>query len=344
MRAEDPISITKEIIKIGSKNGNENELAVFLKEIFSEMGFHTKLIKHTRNSSSLLAYTGKLQKMCINCHLDTVPYIKNDFKEDEKYIYGEGTVDTKKDIGPLIAALNSIREIPEGIVLAFDADEEYYNTGMKTIKGMVKAPYVIINEPTNLELHYGFKGWVDIDAIASSRQVHYSYAERDDAYSKLIIGLCKLLQKGFLKKDVCGKTGIVIQEFPKKEKDDAYIPEKVLCKMLITNNTNYNTKQAILRELKRFCPEFYFKINELWPAFVNSKSKLLREMFELSKLKTGIHKAWTNANFFVDRDVIIFGAGNPELCHTNKEHVSKKQLIIEKMAYEKLLTRVHTFP
>jgi acetylornithine deacetylase/succinyl-diaminopimelate desuccinylase-like protein len=336
------VELTKKILSINSKTHNEKELVVFIKKITDELGFKTELVEHSDTSASFFAVYGEgPQKLCINCHLDTVPYINNPLREDEHYIYGEGAVDTKKDIGPLLSALSNMKKIPNGLVLAFDADEEYINTGMKAIKDRITAPTVIVNEPTNMEVHVGFRGWTEVVLEARGSQVHSCYARRDDAYSKLVNSLSEGLKKKFKKKDSCGECGFVVNSFPNKSKMDVFIPPTAKADLLILNNITYNTKEIVQEQLK-FENGTEARIESFWPAFLNKKSVVGKKISKLGGgLKRSVHKAWTNANYFVNRDVVIFGMGDPIYGHTNDEKVEKQQIVKMKEIYEKLLKKIN---
>ncbi|GEM_PF-5721162 len=336
----DSIELTKKILSIESPTGHERPLAEYLKDVLDSIGLSTQLIAHSKTSASLLAKSSGRQMLCINCHLDVVPYVNNPLKEDGRYIYGKGSVDTKKDVGPVISALSSLKDIPDGIVLAFDADEEYSNTGASQLVGKITAPTVVVNEPTNMEVHIGFRGWTEVAIETHGEQVHSCYARRDDAYSKMVSGLNEIIQNGFMKEDECGEVGVAVGTFPLKRKDDAYIPSISRADLLILNNTVYNTRDAILNEIARCSPWLDARIESLWPAFMNKKSKIGQKLAMVGNFKMGVHKAWTNANFFTDRDIVIFGCGDPTLGHTNNEKVEKKQLLTAEKTYKKIFSEI----
>ncbi|MEM0437892.1 MAG: M20/M25/M40 family metallo-hydrolase [Candidatus Micrarchaeia archaeon] len=336
----DAIRTTREILSIKSPSGQEEELACYVQEKLASLGIKCKEYAHSKTSKSIVAKTGGKEKLCINCHLDVVPYAGTPVKEDENYLYGPGAVDTKKDIGPLLSALSKMDEIPEGLVLAFDADEEYYNTGILAIYKDIRAPKVIINEATGLQANYGWLGWAIATISARGRQMHSCYGGRGNSYNTLL-GVCaKTVQSKFKKKDKLGESGVQVREMVLDPQGHTFVPPKAACKLLVLQNTHYNSPRKIAQEIGRGEKNISVGVSDFFPAHIGKRNGLAKELSLLSGRGVGLDRAWTNAHYFKERDTVIFGCGEYLRAHTNEERVPKKQLLQLEQIYLRLMEKI----
>lgn len=337
--------LTYKILSFDTRGGNELPLVEYLDKELSEIGLQTKILKHENNRASLLAWTGSLnkQKLCFNCHLDVVPYVKKYLFEDEESIYAPGAVDTKKDVGPQLAALKEMKDIPDGLVLAYDADEEYNNIGINALKEHISAPQIVISEPTNMDVYLGAKGWTQVDVTSHGEQCHSNNAKGYNAPEKLILFMHKLLKEGFKEKDeMFGESNVAIQHFLTGSKEDTRIEGNANLFFTMAQNTKYDSIEKIKDEMNRLINEtkvdgIEYEITDFDSTFSNFNSKLGEYMMKTFNLNNGICPGWCNSHVFRDRDVIIFGIGDILLAHTNKEFVTKKQINQSKEIYEKMI-------
>jgi succinyl-diaminopimelate desuccinylase len=103
------IETTKNLIKINSVTGSEEDVIQFIKSELNNKGFKGKILEQEgglvaipENSSSRIALVG---------HVDTVPISENQIKsDDEDLIFGRGSVDMKSGVALI---MKSLLESPE---------------------------------------------------------------------------------------------------------------------------------------------------------------------------------------------------------------------------------------
>lgn len=337
--------LTYKILSIDTRGGNELPLVHYIDKELSDIGLQTKIIEHGNNRGSILAWTGALnkQKLCLNCHTDVVPYVNKYLYEDEESIYAPGAVDTKKDIGPQIAALKEMKDIPDGLVLAYDADEEYKNIGIKALQKYITAQKVIINEPTNMEVHLGANGWTQIDVKTHGEQCHSNNSCELNAPEKMIQFMNKLKIEGFKADDeVFGKSKIAMQHFATGTKEHIRVEETANFFFTIAHNRNYDTREAVNAEMDRLISllgyeGIDYEITDYDTSVYNPDSEFGKYLMKKFNLNKSVFFGWCNSHMFKDRDFVIFGMGDPLLCHTNYECVPKSQIEQSKKIYEEII-------
>lgn len=338
----------KKILRFDTRGGNELPLANYVKDELNEMGFKTKMFRHGSNRASLLAWTGSIneQKLCFNCHTDVVPYVKNYFYEKNERFYAPGAVDTKKDIAPQLAAIKKIKNVPDGLVLAYDADEEYNNIGILKMKKYIKANKIVVNEPTNMEVHTGARGWAQVDVTSQGKQCHSNNAKGYNAPENLVFFMNDLIKFGFKKNDnKLGKSSLAIQHYLTGSKEDVRVEGEANLFFTLAHNRNYDSPTKIKSEINRIIKKskvknLNYKITDFDGTFTNFNSQLGKYMVNNFNLKTGYFPGWCNSHIFKERDTIIFGMGNPELCHTDNEYVTKNQIIKSQKIYENMINNL----
>ncbi len=114
------IETTKNLIKINSVTGSEEDVIQFIKSELTSNGFKGKILEEEgglvaipESSSSRIALVG---------HVDTVPISDNQIaSDDEDLIFGRGSVDMKSGVALI---MKSLLESPENIVGVFYTGEK----------------------------------------------------------------------------------------------------------------------------------------------------------------------------------------------------------------------------
>ena len=337
--------LTRKILSFDTRGGNEANLVYYLETELEEIGLQTKILEHGDNRASILAWTGALnkQKLAFNCHTDVVPYVHNYLYDQDDCIYAPGAVDTKKDIGPQLAVVKEMKDIPDGLVLAYDADEEYKNIGIKALHKYITAQQIVVNEPTNMQVHLGANGWTQIDVKTHGEQCHSNNSSELNAPEKLIHLMNKIKNEGFKAEDeIFKKSKIAMQHFSTGTKEHIRVEETANFFFTIAHNRNYDSREAVNKEMDRLIAELgyegiYYEITDYDTSVYNPNSKLGEYMMKKFNLQKGIFFWWCNSQIFRDRDFVIFGMGDPLLCHTNYECVPKVQIEQSKEIYEKMI-------
>jgi len=130
------------------------------------------------------APAGARQRVMFAPHLDTVtvdgmvidPFLA---EVSDGRIHGRGSSDTKGPMASMLWALKSVDLSRLNVAVAFAglADEEVGQLGAKACAARRLADFVVVGEPTNLDVVYTHKGttWLEIETVGKS--VHASLPE-----------------------------------------------------------------------------------------------------------------------------------------------------------------------
>src|SRR5262245_9439072 len=104
----DPFALTKQLMAIPSVTGAEGELAQFLSEHLSALGYRVQRQSVTAERFNVFAFAGDARVMFCT-HIDTVPPPTLPIREDDDYLYGRGACDTKGIIAAMLEAGDRLR-------------------------------------------------------------------------------------------------------------------------------------------------------------------------------------------------------------------------------------------
>jgi len=324
-----------DLIKIPSESEEEKDIGEFivsrLKENFE---IKTQVVNQQNGNFNILAYTG-IPKVLLNAHLDTVPgQIK--VSEDDKSIYGRGACDTKTSIASMIIAAEELLKKGENnFGLLFNVCEETDFSGIKKALEIIpeSVEYVVIGEPTNLDLIYGQKGILVFQLISRGKSAHGSTPEfGENAIEKIIEIIRKLKNIKFQTSEELGENVInvakisggiadnVVPDYAEVQvamrcvEDPKFIIKKIKEKL---ENLEIVVTMSYEPSVSSFAKDFSKTIN------VNSRTvSYFTEMYFLSK-KT---------------KCFILGPGDGKYAHSEKEQVEKKQLREAVEKYLKIIT------
>jgi len=192
---QEAVELLKTLVGIKSVNppGNENEIAIVVKEFLVRNGIDATLVPLEEGRSSVVArIRGTNPGSVVLCgHLDTVnaheekwsvPPFEPRIKQGR--MWGLGSADMKSgvvvilEIAKLIAQHNLT--LNKDLVLALTADEEngYRGAASVTKSGLISdAEFLIIPEPTAGKVYCGQKGELWVEAVFSGRAAHASLPE-----------------------------------------------------------------------------------------------------------------------------------------------------------------------
>lgn len=181
------LKLTKDLVSIDSRIGNEKELTFFLKEHLEMLGLKTSV--HGGDRPNLYAFQSFSEEgdlFVLNGHLDTVepengwdePFCA---KQKGDWLTGLGTADMKSGIACIISATESIldhNDLHGTLALSFVSDEEGHGNGarlMMTHPRLQKAKGILIAEPffgTDTGIPLGMTGKVLYRITVKGRKAH----------------------------------------------------------------------------------------------------------------------------------------------------------------------------
>ena len=327
-------SLTRRLIDIESITGNEKQVALFLKDTLDAMGAEVSLDEAKPDRPNVVALWGR-PEVVLSTHLDTVPPFFPS-REDDECIYGRGACDAKGIIAAQVEAASRLRaEGVSGFGLLFVVGEERNSAGALTANQNPQGSrYLIDGEPTGNLLAVGTKGVLRLEIEATGRMAHSAYPELgESAIEKLLEALHRLKSLELPEDALLGKTtcnigtiqgGVapnVIPDFAKAE---------VMYRVV-------KPGEELLRAVERA---------------VGSLATV-RQALYLPPIQLGTMEGLetTVVSFATDIPSLdawgqpfLIGPGSIHVAHTEKEKVSKTELVEAAEIYVKIVKKLKSEP
>jgi len=321
----------KKLVSINSVSGNEKEYADYIVSLLDK-DFDVEKIPVEKDRYNIKATKGN-PKIYLNTHLDTVPVGDNELKEDENFVYGRGSCDSKGSMAAmLVAALELAKEEKTDFGLFFNVGEETDFCGIKNGLPEENPGFVVIGEPTNLAPFVGQKGLLGFDIIAKGKKAHGATPEKGEcAITKLSEAVSKLKKLDFPEDKILGKSALNIG-FIRGGEAINVVPDtaKISCEIR-TVKENEKYKKLLEETFSDYEINYFSSFN---PRVVKDEN-LIKEIEELTGKESKVQKLFTELYFWPKG--IILGPGNSEQAHSDKEFVKKKELKKAVELYEKII-------
>jgi len=315
----DLFALTRRLIDIESTTPNESVAGDFLHEELRRRGFDAQRMPVEGTRANVLATwpDHARPEIVFSTHMDTVPpFIAS--SEDDARIYGRGACDAKGIIAAQIVASEKLRAAGVFVGLLFLVGEERDSIGAKTAnRHPIGARFMINGEPTDNRLAVATKGALHVELIARGQMAHSAYPELgESAIDKLVEALHRLhamklpedADVGPCTKNVGsiqgGRAPNVISDFAKAD----------LFYRLV----------GPTEELRRGITE---AVGELAEVRFTRESRFMR-LRTLDGLPTMVAAFTTDIPSLGNwGEPLLLGPGSIHVAHTERESVTKKQLL-----------------
>ena len=191
-------ALTKELIEIESITPDEERIGARLYQIAVDLASRYRGVAERMdvepNRSNVFVRFGDASIVTLSTHMDTVPPFVP-WREDDEYIYGRGSCDTKGIIAAMLCAAENLLEAGErDFGLLFVVGEERNSAGALHAARHPRGSRFIINgEPTENKLGIGGKGALRYEIEARGKMAHSAYPELgESAIEKLLDALERL--------------------------------------------------------------------------------------------------------------------------------------------------------
>ncbi|MFA5292882.1 MAG: M20 family metallopeptidase [Phycisphaerae bacterium] len=357
----------KELLKklIRAKSTTETgevKCAKVLADFFKAAGLKPRVNVWDKNRANVtvrLKSADKKPGLLFVSHLDVVPAETNSlFQPVERNgkIFGRGACDMK---GGIASAASAIVEIfKSGIKLQGDvifsatAGEETDSAGIKKITKSFKNKNlcgIIVPEPTDFDLVTAHRGLLWLEIITKGKSAHSSmpylginaidsmrmFLDKLDDFK--IIGTNKLLGKASLSVNKIngGTASNIVPDLCSVQIDIRTIPGQNIQKIVGDLN-------KILARLSKQNPQFRAELNILRDSGsmqTSEKTEFVKQLKHLLKTEPKPVPFTTDAPYLVTlkTPIVIFGPGEPSLCHKPNEHIKIKDLQKAKDCYRKIV-------
>jgi putative selenium metabolism hydrolase len=356
------IGFLREMIAIPSLSGEEKKLARRVAREMKKVGFAEVFIDELGSVIGKIG-TGRI-KILYDAHLDTVtvgdrkkwscdPYRG---KYTNGVVYGRGACDDKASVVSMLYGGRLIKELGlEGdYTLYFSASvAEEIHEGLALdhiieVKRRIRPDYVLIGEPSNLNIGYGHKGRIGVKIATQGKACHAATPAKgkNAVYSMApLITKIEKLNKRLKAKEPLGKGMIALSRIETENTSLNTIPDD--CTIYLDRRmTLGETKKQVIGELKSLISGSKAKLEVLkcangrekyYPAWILNK----KHPFILAGLETyqalfhrePIVETWpfcTNGSYTMGIRGIPtmgFGPGDAKYAHAIDERVEVKDLL-----------------
>lgn len=195
MEQQEKVQLLQDVIRIRSVNGDEEEVALYIKKLFAKYGIDAELVPYAEGRSSLVAEIqhGDGKVLGFTGHMDVVDagdesqwiYPPFDAHIDGNKLYGRGSTDMKSGLMAMVIAMIELKEsgLPFNgkIKLLATVGEEVGELGAEdlTKKGYADdLDALIIGEPSNYNLGYTHMDSINYEVTSIGKEAHSSMPDQ----------------------------------------------------------------------------------------------------------------------------------------------------------------------
>jgi acetylornithine deacetylase len=337
----DPIKFTRQLVDVDSITGSETACGEVLLRELSALEMATKRIpiKGTRfNVFATFAATPH-PEVYLSTHFDTVPpFIPS--REDAENIYGRGSCDAKGIIAAMIGAALKLHEQKKDVGLLFLAGEEQGSDGAKVANAHArelhggKCKFLINGEPTESKIAVASKGTLRAAVTASGKMAHSAYPHLgESAIEKLVQALERLRTMPLPSNPEVGPCTMNIGMISGGRAPNV-IPDHAEAQLLFrlvgpTEALKENVKKTV-GDLAKV--DFYLEI----PFMRFSTVDGIPTMTAAFTTDIPALGNWGKP--------VLFGPGSIHVAHTDREFISKKELLAATDTYARIAALVSGRP
>lgn len=175
-----------DLLDIYSPSGKEEDVQLYLEELFNRTGFAVERQEVESERYNLRLAMGRGEpRLYLVGHVDTVPAWDLEElgpREEDGVIRGLGSADMKGGCAAMIEAWLALSEAlpPEelpSVGLLLVVGEEENGDGSSTFLETCRPPWVVIGEPTGLAACFAHYGYLEAGFVTSGRRSHSSLPE-----------------------------------------------------------------------------------------------------------------------------------------------------------------------
>ncbi len=314
----DPIRLTRQLVDIESITGNEAAVGAALYDELCTLDYCVHKIPVAHNRFNVQAtLEDKPPEIIFSTHIDTVPpFIPS--SEDNENIYGRGSCDAKGIAAAQIAACEHLRREGAAVGMLFLVGEERDSLGAKVANDSPLGNRFLINgEPTENKIAIASKGALRVEVVARGKMAHSAYPELgESAIEKLLQALNRLRQIDLPKNPEVGPCTMNIGVIEGGRAPNV-IPDHARAQLLYRLvGTSDSLREQIQKQVAglaeaEFVLEIPFKKLRTVPGIETMVAAFTTDIPALSK--------WG--------EPVLLGPGSIHVAHTEREYISKKQLL-----------------
>ncbi len=313
----DPLKLTRKLVDIESITGNEGAVGAELYDELTRLGYttHKMPVEHER-FNVVATIDDRPPQLVFSTHMDTVPpFIPS--SEDHNNIYGRGSCDAKGIIAAQIAACQRLGKEGAAVGMLFLVGEERDSLGAKVAnENPLGSRFLVNGEPTENKIAIASKGALRVEVTAQGKMAHSAYPELgESAIEKLLAALERLRAMALPHNPEVGPCTVNIG-----------IIEGGRAPNVIADHARAHLLYRLVAPADGLRKQIADAIAGL------AKAEFVLEIpFQKLRTVTGIETMV--AAFTTDIPAltkwgtpVLLGPGSIQVAHTEREHISKKQL------------------
>jgi acetylornithine deacetylase len=320
----DPIKFTRQLIDIESITGNEAACGELLHRELAVLGMNVKRIPVKDSRFNVLATFGTtpFPEVFLSTHFDTVPpFIPS--SEDADNIYGRGSCDAKGIIAAMAAAALQSHEQKKDVGLLFLAGEEQGSEGARVANSRAqelhggKCKFLINGEPTESKIAVASKGTLRAVVTASGKMAHSAYPHLgESAIEKLVQALERLRTMPLPTDPEIGPCTMNIGLI-----DGGRAPN------VIPDHAKAHVLYRLIGPSEELKKKILVTVGELARVEFTLEIPFIR-LSTVDGIPTMIAAFTTDIPFLSNWGTpLLFGPGSIHVAHTDREFISKKELL-----------------
>lgn len=227
------INLCKELVKIPSLSGQENNTSTLIQHFAKENGFDEINVDLFGNVTLVMNGQEDGPVIVMDGHIDTVPVFEDNWTldpysglEKDGKIYGRGSTDMKGAVAAMILSAKYFAEdmnknFKGKIVVSCSVHEECFEgVATRAVSEQYKPDYVVIGEATNLKLNNGQRGRAEVVVETFGKSAHSSNPDAGvNAVNKMVkliqaINELEVITHPVLGKGILELTDIVSSPYP----------------------------------------------------------------------------------------------------------------------------------
>ncbi len=384
---DDILAFFREIVAIPSMEGQIGVVGERVAQEMRVLGFEEVRFDRMGN---ILGRIGDGEKQLVyDSHIDTVGIGSVDSwdwdpfegKIEDGVLFARGACDEKGSTPGMVYGLAISRDLGmlEGWTVWYFGNMEEWcdgiapNTFVEVDPG-VRPDYVVIGEPTNMQVYRGHKGRLEMEMVAKGRSAHAASNHLgDNALYKLlpVIAAIRDMEPQLGDHEFLGHGKITVTDLQVQTPSINAVPdEATIC--IDRRMTFGETREGVVAQLENLIPEehrgtislhvlfydepsytgFVFPVEKYFPAWLLADDHVLsragqvtRELCGLADAPTGKWDFSTNGIYWVGKaniPSIGFGPGDEETAHTVQDSVSLEDVVKATEFYALLPAEIRT--
>lgn len=328
MATFDPIAFTRSLVDIESITGNEAAVANFLATELEQLGFAVERMPVQNHRINLFATpkSNPAPPLVFSTHMDVVPpWFPS--HEDADNIYGRGSCDAKGIIAAQVAAALRLNAAGVPVGMLYVSGEERDSLGAQVANKNSRGSRFLVNgEPTESRIALASKGCLRVEIVAHGKMAHSAYPELgESAIDKLLDALQPLRAMKLPENPEIGPSTLNIGIIEGGRATNV-IPDYAKAQLLYRLVAPSEDLRRRITDAVGSLTEVHFILDIAYMRFRT-----------IPGLPTMTASFTTDIpTLFNWGEPVLFGPGSILVAHTEKEFISKRELLDAIDAYEKI--------